>query len=228
MLDVKLSSETGNDDRTDKFYLNFDIKEINYQEPAAVDSFYVESDQDLQTEFIFTDVTFLGDYRYPYIFHPDFPEDSIALMGSLRFVRSADSKFAEEFYDLDFITLESKSNLSALSDSTYRYASNELLFQKLQDENWGNKNAFGSRDISQLTMTLPFAGGSIPHWEQSRVTSNGFYWEHEQLSFTKIAYDKEDDSIWVQGEFEVELKELSCGFYSFYEVTNADFSALIR
>ncbi len=50
----------------------------------------------------------------------------------------------------------------------------------------------------------------------------------QDLDFTEVSYLAEEDAIVVGGTFEVELKVMSCGFYSFYSVQEASFRALIQ
>ena len=60
------------------------------------------------------------------------------------------------------------------------------------------------------------------------MSSNGFYFAHENLEFTMIQYDELENTITLKGMFEVEIKMLSCGFYSTHAVTDAEFQLIIK
>jgi len=208
-----------------KYFFDFDIIKINYTDPDQ-DLQFVTSEQ--ENDFVtFRDVNMID--RYLYLGKvPSTNQDSVTLLGSVTFKNSEESTFNEDNFKLEFFFTEDKSNLIALSDSTYRFKTNRSLFIKLRDEGWGHQQLFGNGYVNQLLLTFPELSDTTHTWGLQTLSSNGFYFENEQLEITSVDYDEEKNSIELGGLFNVFIKELSCGFYDFYHVSNAEFLIEIK
>lgn len=209
------------------YYLEFDISDINYGGAEMQDTTRVDADQDLDFSFTFKALSSLDRYLY-FASVYDLSADSIALLGNIRFIQSPNSDFSEDLFDLEFVMIEALSNLTQNTDGTYNYLDRQQLAYRLNNENWGNQHLFGSNGINQMLLTLPVPISPEDGWGEMMVSSNGFYFQHETLELTEVTYLAEDDTIVIGGHFEVELKMLSCGFYSFYNVRQASFRGLIQ
>ncbi|MEL7426606.1 MAG: hypothetical protein AAFN81_26675, partial [Bacteroidota bacterium] len=206
----------------------FDITDVNYQNPDEQETTAVFSNQDTEVSLVFEDVTESDRYLY-FASYRSIPEDSIALIGALRFVLDQSTPFEQEVFHLEFVIEEAREHLTQQADGSYTYNSNEVLAERLSDENWGRDNSlFADAHLSQFLLSFPDA--TFPeYWVQHyTMSSNGFYFEHENLEFTSVQYQQATDEIILSGTFGVEMKELSCGFYSFFSVTNANFKVLIQ
>lgn len=208
------------------YYLAMDISSISYSNPDGQDTTHVSTDQDLDVVFTFKELFSLD--RHLYFALGSNSPDSIALLGNIRFLQNPNSDFSEDLFDLEFVVFEALSNLEQNADGTYNYLDRQLLANRLSNEGWGNQNLFSGYNINQLMLTLPVATTPEEGWGEMILSSNGFYFPHETLELTEVTYLAEDDAIVLSGNFEVELKILSCGFYSFYNVRQASFRALIQ
>lgn len=209
------------------YFLELDISGIDYVNPENQDTTHVSTDQDLDFSCTFKDLS-LGD-RYLYFADTyGLAADSIAIIGNVRFIQSIGSTFSEDLFDLEFVLTEARDNLEQNADGTYRYLDKQVLANRLATENFGNNSLFTGNNVSQLMLTLPQPMEVLPGWEENLLSSNGFYFPYEVLDLTEVSYLAEEDAIVIGGTFEVELKVLSCGFYSFYSVQQASFRALIQ
>lgn len=210
------------------YFLEFDITDVNYQDPDQQETTAIYSNQDVEVALTFQDVNESDRMLYFAQYRP-VHEDSIILIGSLRFVLDESTPFEQEIFLLEFILEEARSALSQLPDGSYIYNSHEVLAQSLQNENWGQSNAlFSDSQLNQFLLSFPDANFEHQWMENYTLTSNGFYFEHEELEFTAVEYRPATDEIVLDGKFSVEMKILSCGFYSFFSVDNANFKALIK
>ena len=209
------------------YYLELDINDVLYASPAEQDTTHVNADQDLDFAFTFKDLALEDRYLY-FANTYGLDEDSIAIIGNVRFIQSVGSAFPEDLFDLEFVLTEARDNLEQNTDGTYRYLDKEVLANRLATENFGNNSLFSGNNVSQLLLTLAQPVGPLSGWGDMLLSSNGFYFPHEVLDLTEVSYLAEQDAIVIGGTFEVELKVLSCGFYSFYSVQEASFRALIQ
>lgn len=210
------------------YYLAFDITDVNYQNPDQQETTSVYSTQDIESQLTFRDYNDADRYIF-YTIYRDIPEDSILLIGQLRFVLDESTPFAQEVFHIEFLLEEARSELSEQPDGSYTYNSHAVLAERLQNQNWGNNdNMFANNQLNMLLLSFPDA--NFEHlWTGNRtLTSNGFYFQHENLEFTDVEYRPASDEIVLTGNFSVHLKELSCGFYSFFAVDNAHFKALLQ
>jgi hypothetical protein len=209
------------------YYLELDINKIDYQSVDDQDTTHVNADQDLDFNLTFKDVA--TEDRYLYFANTyGLASDSIAIIGNIRFIQSVGSTFPEDLFDLEFVLTEARDNLAQNADGTYVYLDNQVLANRLATENFGNNSLFSGNNVSQLLLTLAQPIEPLQGWGDMLLSSNGFYFPHEVLDLTEVSYLAEEDAIVVGGTFEVELKILSCGFYSFYSVQHASFRALIK
>lgn len=209
------------------YYLELDISDILYTNPDEQDTTHVNADQDLDFAFTFKDLALEDRYLYfanTYGLSPD----SIAIVGNIRFVQSPNSTFPEDLFDLEFVLTEARDNLEQNADGTYTYLDKEVLAHRLATENFGNNSLFGGYNVSQMLLTLPQPQELLNGWGEMVLSSNGFYFPYENLDLTEVSYLAEEDAIVVGGTFAVELKVMSCGFYSFYAVQQASFRGLIQ
>ena len=209
------------------YYLELDISDVLYASPDEQDTTHVNADQDLDFAFTFKDLALEDRYLY-FANTYGLDEDSIAIIGNVRFIQSVGSTFPEDLFDLEFVLTEARDNLEQNTDGTYRYLDKEVLANRLATENFGNNSLFSGNNVSQLLLTLAQPVEPLSGWGDMLLSSNGFYFPHEVLDLTEVSYLAEQDAIVIGGTFEVELKVLSCGFYSFYSVQEASFRALIQ
>lgn len=210
------------------YYLEFDITEVNYQHPDQQETTAIYSNQDVESALTFKDVNDTDRYLY-FATYRSTHEDSIALIGELRFVLDESTPFEQEIFHLEFVLEEARSALSQQADGSYIYNSNEVLAQRLQHQNWGQNNGlFSNSQLSQFLLSFPNANFEHQFIENYTLSSNGFYFEHEALEFSQVVYQPATDEIVLEGNFKVEIKELSCGFYSFFSIDNANFKALLQ
>ena len=209
------------------YYLELDISDVLYASPDEQDTTHVNADQDLDFAFTFKDLALEDRYLY-FANTYGLDEDSIAIIGNVRFIQSVGSAFPEDLFDLEFVLTEARDNLEQNTDGTYRYLDKEVLANRLATENFGNNSLFSGNNVSQLLLTLAQPVEPLSGWGDMLLSSNGFYFPHEVLDLTEVSYLAEQDAIVIGGTFEVELKVLSCGFYSFYSVQEASFRALIQ
>lgn len=207
-------------------YLNFDIHDDVYNEEDQ-DRYAVISEQDLETSIQFLDAKY-SFHRYPFYNHIDISDDSIFVIGTLTFNAEQSFGFKDKEILFEITVKEAKAHLDQLSDSTYVYSSNKPLYEQLMTKNFGNKNLFGESDLSTVFITIPSTPKEFDFMAHYNYTSNGFYFSEEDLSFTSIEYDENNDRIIAEGNFEVQLKQLSCGFYSTHALTNASFKLLLQ
>ena len=212
-------------DDVSSYYLSFDAIEYDYSNPENQDAVSVYAEQDMDMELSFKDLTTLDRYLF-FVYGADLPADSIAILGNLRFVQTP-TVFEQEVMDLEFVLVESLENLTLNADSTYSYISNEILYQRLMELEWGNVFDTGNPSPSQILLTFPFSveEESFPY---GLLTSYMFYFQHEDLTLSSINYIEEKDAIELSGNFTVDLKMPSCGFYSTHLVSDAEFIALIK
>ena len=209
------------------YYLELDISDVLYASPDEQDTTHVNADQDLDFAFTFKDLALEDRYLY-FANTYGLDEDSIAIIGNVRFIQSVGSAFPEDLFDLEFVLTEARDNLEQNTDGTYRYLDKEVLANRLATENFGNNSLFSGNNVSQMMLTLAQPVEPLSGWGDMLLSSNGFYFPHEVLDLTEVSYLAEQDAIVIGGTFEVELKVLSCGFYSFYSVQEASFRALIQ
>lgn len=209
------------------YYLELDINDVLYASPDEQDTTHVNADQDLDFAFTFKDLALEDRYLY-FANTYGLDEDSIAIIGNVRFIQSVGSTFPEDLFDLEFVLTEARDNLEQNTDGTYRYLDKEVLANRLATENFGNNSLFSGNNVSQMMLTLAQPVEPLSGWGDMLLSSNGFYFPHEVLDLTEVSYLAEQDAIVIGGTFEVELKVLSCGFYSFYSVQEASFRALIQ
>ncbi len=216
-----------NEQAPQNYFLTFDITGINYMNPEAQKQTAVYANQDIETELVFYELDSL-DRFFSFGFGLPNTEDSVALLGQLRFVLDESTPFEQEVFHLEFVLVEDRINLQAKANGSYRYNNLEVLAKHLKNLNWAGGDLFGGSQISQFLLSFPSASFKEHQINNQTLTSNGFYFEHEILDFTNIAYHQETNQIDLSGAFTLEMKELSCGFYSFFLVENGNFHALIK
>lgn len=210
----------------ENYFLNFDIHDDVYKVEEQ-DHFAVISDQQTESQLIFLDAK-KSNRRYPSYKYMDVHEDSINIIGILNFDAQQSFGFKEKNIHFEIVVREARSNLDALTDSTYVYPSYEILYDQLSSKNFGNKNSFATDDISNIFITIPSTQTEEEGIFAYSWTSNGFYFPHEELTFTNLEFDKTENRIIAEGKFDVELKHLSCGFWSSHAITNAAFKLKIQ
>lgn len=209
------------------YFLAFDITNIDYSNPDAQETTSVYSNQNLETRLQFQDLTTIDRYLF-FATYLNISEDSIALIGQLQFILDESTPFEQEVFDLEFVHIEARSNLTPQPDGTYTYNNLGILAERLRQDNWGQSVFSGNSQLNQFLLSFPNPNLGEHHMENYTLTSNGFYFEHENLSFTDITFRESANQIDLSGNFNVEMKELSCGFFSYFSVENARFQALIQ
>ncbi len=150
--------------------------------------------------------------------------DSILIESSLQYKINVDSEFNFSKLELSFIYREAKTNLEAITDSTYRYKNLEILFETLKHQVWGN-NPFDENMESVAIIRIP---DSYDDWINSPYSSNGFYFDNENFEISNISYEPFTQEILLEGKFNVSLKILSCGYFIFYNLIDATFCNTIN
>jgi len=207
------------------FFLDFEINDSLYYENQ--DTFVVQSEQVIEEDIEFILASKLSN-TYPYFYWVEESPDSVLVIGSIKYQALDNVTFEKKEYNLDILLKEDISNLTQVSDTSYTYTSNEVLAQRLTNEDFGTANLFGSGNMSTIFLTFPEIDEDMQNYFGGVSCSNGFYFPHEKFEMTKVAYDEVSDMIRIEGQFNVEIKFLSCGFFSTHAVNNANFRALIR
>lgn len=209
------------------YYLQFDITNIDYVNPDEQQTVSVSSTQDVAINLSFQELSTLDRYLYFASYHP-VSDDSITLIGQLHFDLDEETPFQQEEFLLEFILIEARANLTEQPDQTFRYNDLELLATHLQNNNWTESGFVDNGQLNQFLLSFPNVDLGEHTMPNYTLTSNGFYFEHEQLEFSDVVYHSETNTIDLSGNFTVEMKELSCGFYSYFFIENARFQALIH
>ena len=134
------------------YFLEFDITDVNYQDPDQQETTAIYSNQDIEVALTFQDVNESDRILYFAQYRP-VHEDSIVLIGSLRFVLDESTPFEQEIFLLEFVLEEARSALSQQPDGSYIYNNHEALAQSLQNENWGAEQCFIQRQPRQSVLT---------------------------------------------------------------------------
>lgn len=208
------------------YALNFDISKVDYQ---AIDESSTYSINAIQaTDYGFKLESLSQQDIIHYYFNHPVSDDSLNLIGSLYFENQDQDLFNTQELLLQFVFPEAKSNLIQLPDSTYTYQSNLALHSRLSEIDWNNQKLFTENNFGQFIMTVPNSTNLDMNWHPADyLSSNGFYFDYETLNIETIEFDYITGDITLIGNFNVDLKILSCGFYSFFRVENANFEAKI-
>ena len=208
------------------YALNFDISKVDYQSIDESTTFPIIASQSATYDFKLESLS-EQELIHFYFNHP-VSEDSINLIGTLSFTNQNQDQFNAEELLLQFVYPESKANLTQLPDSSYTYQSNLALHTRLSEIDWNNQKLFTENNYGQFVMTVPNSTNLEMDWHPADyLSSNGFYFDYETLNIESIDFDYITGDITLTGQFNVDLKILSCGFYSFYRVENANFEAKI-
>lgn len=208
------------------FFLRFDIVD-NVYDPENQTTYSVEAMQIGTGSVVFVDA-YRSKHKYPYFSYGMPPTDSLDIIGAISFESKSSFGFEVQTVDIEFVVREAISNLSSISDSTYVYTNIEKLYDQLITHDFGQKNLFGNGDRSSIFVTIPEETVEGEDTYHRLPTSNGFYFSHEDLDLTEIMLDSDQEIILVHGSFVVELKQLSCGFYSSHLITDAEFSLKLK
>lgn len=210
------------------YFLEYDIKDIEWRpEDVERDSFSIYAEQDQDVVFRFQDLAVIN--RIFYFNRVDMlGEDSLALLGQLIFRENTASGFAYDEHALEFVLVEDIANLELQPDGSYLYLDRAYLAERLSGQNWGHQSLFNNEPVQQVILSYPQTFDENDPWQTGSLISNGFYWDYEDLTLSHVVYDEANDRIQITGDFTVEIKTLSCGFYPYYSVRNAHFEAVIE
>lgn len=216
------------------YYLEFDIWDIpEYGETEEPDSVHFYAKQEVEATIRWRNLTDKLEAHFSYggLYGLDNNEDSILIVGTLDFPDESNT-FEHGRAQLEIALMEDRRKLVMNADSTFRYRQLEDLLPRLNSESLG-ANFFQLEDPTQrptanLLMTLPELAVPEENWGITRVTSSMFYFPDEVLNISSARYYETSNSIELSGDFAVQLKIPSCGFYPFYGVKNANFHAIIR
>lgn len=147
-------------------------------------------------------------------------EDSLCIYSSIQFEVYCDTDFLFTTFELGFYYVDSKEKFESISGEEVRYKNLEDFYRILDQNEWDN-NEFEEKLTALASISIP---DSYDDWINGPYSSNGFYFDHENFSFSKLNYDEATKSIEMEGDFDVSLKILSCGFYDFYSISNASFA----
>lgn len=212
--------------KEEDYFLNFDFKYLIYT-TGPQPSHEVVSIQNLEQPMTFLDVQ-KSIYKYSYFNKGDAHTDSIDIVGTIKF--EADNNFGINGSTIYFeiIVREAKSSLNSISDSTYVYKTNSTLYNQLSKNNFGPKSMFGEPDRSIVLISIPSVEIFNDETYDYVYTTNGFYYDHEYINFTNIEFNQRENTILLDGGFEVDLKMLGCGIISSHYIENAEFKLKIK
>jgi hypothetical protein len=200
-------------------FLNFDIRKYKYDD-SMPDSFSkVES---IQSSFFIKEYNMEKRTIWFVNISEDFSKDSIYIITTLQYRPTIQTGKAP-YYGLEFVYKEARNNLKLNADSTFTYLDNKYLYSKLLTANWADPNW-----ESQAMLTFPEFTDHEGVQIEYLSSSNGFIYENEFFTMKSVTWDEATKEIKMAGTFKVAIKGLSCGFYNFYEVQNADFTATIK
>ncbi len=200
------------------YYMNFDIVGSSY---ASEDQtlYSIESDQDLTIKASITEAP--GGYPYhnsPY-YNP-VEEGKIRLLISLKFRSETQENFENTDWFFEFLVVEDLENINKLDDELFEYKSNSLLFEKMK--------LYKEENNFPLLLTMPDFQELSMGWELGVLSNVDFYFDEESYDIIELNYQSSEDKINMSGTFDVNLKVMSCGYYTFYEVRKANFNLLIE
>jgi len=207
------------------YFLNFDIKE-NYFNTEENDSYEVTTFQNIDNRLIFTDAH-VSHHKNGFFLRGN-EQDSIEIVGSLLFESDTHFGFEEKEILFEILLKEDIKNLENLGDGTYIYKSNKVLYDQLMNNNFGKYDGSKWSHLAMILITIPPDEADLTKKYVFPTSSNGFHFSHEDINFSGILYDQRKDRIKLNGTFEIDLKQLSCGFMSSHEITNAEFQILIN
>ena len=213
------------DNENDRYFLDFSIAGISYSTPDFLEEQFVSCSQKRDQDLVFQ----IAKDEYPYYnFQEEAQGDSIKIYISIPFISKEYQENVKNKWNIEFLLFEDINNLVQLSDSTYRYNSNKIFYERLQKADWNPDHFFSkSKDVSMI-LTMPEGTQDIEGWHQDVLSSFMFYFDHEKMFIDKLKYMESTDQIFIDGRFDVEMKILSCGFYSFYQIKRANFHAVIE
>ena len=200
-------------------YLHFDIRPYKYDN-SLPDPFvrlentqvnYVIHEYSQENQYIW----FLPSVEFNH-------KDSLYFIFTIRyFPDNTSSKIPH--YDLQFVYYEAKNKLKENMDGSFTYVDNKDLYDILLHTEWESQT-----HESQVLVSFPetFVHDSLII--EGITSSNGFIFEDEQFTVSKVEWDDINHTIKLAGSFNVYMKGLSCGFYNFYEIEKANFTAPIK
>ncbi len=148
--------------------------------------------------------------------------DSIYLFSSFEYDVSNNIDFMYRKFELGFLYKEAKDNITTNADGFLQYKDLNNLLQILRKHKWDN-NQFREQVNALAFIRIP---DSYNEWTNDQYSSNGFYFEQEKFQFNELNYNENEFSM--SGNFDVQLKILSCGYWTFYELRNASFQTNIK
>lgn len=154
-------------------------------------------------------------------------EDSIFITSSLSYGLKIDDVNLKKL-NIEFYYLEAKDNLNSINDSLYSYYNHEVLYNRLNTQDWGEKTFFSAGNCQSFGVSFPDA---ISPWGDSSIKglyNYGFYLDFENMSFDKLNYIPDLDQINFDLTFNVSIKILSCGYYEFFRIENAHLKSVIN
>ena len=213
-----------------EYYLEFKVSEVGvFGESVTESSDPIYCTQDVELESYITEAREIyGIWRIT----DDLEEDSIWVNCQLRF----DIEGIENLeipIDLIFLYKESKEMLEFTSNNQYTYKSKEHLAEKLRTMDWTNFDWRGLNSLMVFSVQLDnpiieeVLGDDNHGFDIPEINNTMFYYDWENFSFTNVHYSEVTDKIVLEGEFDVSLKLLSCGFWNFVNINDAHFRAMI-
>lgn len=200
------------------YYMNFEIVATSY---SAEDQ-TIHSIESKQNEALSLSITEAPE-GYPYYNNPYYnpvEEGKIKLLISLQFESPGLENFENQDWFFEFMVVEDLINIIELEEGTYQYVSNEILFEKMVQ--YKEENSF------PLLLTIPDFQELSMGWEMELLSNVDFYFDEEAYTIVDLNYSPLEDKINMSGAFDVHLKVMSCGYYTFYEVRNANFNLFIE
>lgn len=201
--------------------LNFIAETIDYISPNAQLKFEVNAVQDESYKIEFRNTAFENIYLWYLPHSPESYIDSVYLIGRIEFNVLGSPALATEVLDIEFVFHEALDKLIINDDSTYTYINFNDFYERLLSDEWNQSGWSQNKSQIQLSSPTPI---QLPNWE-IEYSSNGIYFEDENVNIIRNSFDQELGQISVSGIFNFYIKELSCGFYQYQKLTEGKFSA---
>jgi len=205
-------------------YLNFQILPSDCYH-LAYDSSFLETVQN----FNFGTLTQKPKLNYYYSLIPkDSNDDSLMLHTAFQFNLPDTHEYPFKDFEIAFVYREAKSSVTMYADSSYSHKDLNTLYEKLVNQSWTpHDNWFYTPEVNFI-FSIPNTHIFEDETHNWTYSSNGFFIAHENVELTQVDFNTERQEIIVEGNFELDLKIMSCGYYQFYYVRQAKFKAIIN
>jgi len=150
--------------------------------------------------------------------------DSILISNSLRYRLNDKMDFPYKEFIVCFIYTEAKANLVISPDSLSISLRDPTLFAKaMQTYDWDTRPKSHSSYHSRMEIKIPNVGK-----RSTTLSTNELVFDWENINVDNIAYDLESEELRLSGKFELSVKELSCGYTTYFSLRDGHFESVIN